>query len=269
MDSTGATEEEKTAYQGITIFHCHILAHEDQGAMAWMNVLDGRPPPLFPGDGEYSEWEPIDVTPTDPPSAPVGLSATAVSTSQIDLAWTDTSDNETGFLIDRSLNGVDFAVDYAVVGAGATAYSDTGLTSDTTYYYRIAADNSAGSSAYSNTDSATTQAGGAATRLDVGSIIVSTVNGARGAKFGQATISVVDDIGNPVGDALVTGDFSGDINEGAVEDQADADGISILQTSQSVKRFRNLQFCVTSILPPAGSTLLPYDDPSGARCGSL
>jgi FtsP/CotA-like multicopper oxidase with cupredoxin domain len=37
-------------YQGRTIMHCHILTHEDQGAMTWMDVVGGSPPPLFPGE---------------------------------------------------------------------------------------------------------------------------------------------------------------------------------------------------------------------------
>jgi FtsP/CotA-like multicopper oxidase with cupredoxin domain len=37
-------------YQGRTIMHCHILTHEDQGAMTWMDVVGGTPPPLFPGE---------------------------------------------------------------------------------------------------------------------------------------------------------------------------------------------------------------------------
>jgi hypothetical protein len=38
----------ETAYQGRTIFHCHILSHEDQGAMAWMDVIGGAAPPMLP-----------------------------------------------------------------------------------------------------------------------------------------------------------------------------------------------------------------------------
>jgi FtsP/CotA-like multicopper oxidase with cupredoxin domain len=41
-------------YQGRTIMHCHILAHEDQGAMGWMDVLGGSGPPSFPADTSVS-----------------------------------------------------------------------------------------------------------------------------------------------------------------------------------------------------------------------
>lgn len=40
-----------TAYDGRTIMHCHILEHEDQGAMIWAETLvGGFGPPLFPGN---------------------------------------------------------------------------------------------------------------------------------------------------------------------------------------------------------------------------
>lgn len=39
-----------TAFEGRTIMHCHILEHEDQGAMGWADVLGGMAPPTFPAD---------------------------------------------------------------------------------------------------------------------------------------------------------------------------------------------------------------------------
>ena len=253
------------AYEGRTIFHCHILEHEDQGAMGWMQVNGGRLPPVFPGDGSYDFKFPLGGGPVDPPSAPTGLTAAAVSTSQIDLDWIDTSNNETGFTIDRSDNGVDYAA-HASVGADVTAFSDTGLPADTTYFYQVAAVNDAGTSAFSDPASATTQTAGAGTSLAVGNVTVTSVGAGRGFRFGQATVAVTDDVGNPVPGALVSGEFTGDIVESVVQDQADGNGISTVQTSQSVKRLRNLQFCVTEILPPTGSNLEAFN---GQVCGSL
>jgi rhamnogalacturonan endolyase len=91
------------------------------------------------------------------PSAPTGLSATAVSAPQIDLAWTDNSTNEEGFQIERSTNGVNFGQIW-LMGANTTNYSDIGLTSATTYYYRVRSGNLGGQSAYSGIASATTPA---------------------------------------------------------------------------------------------------------------
>jgi FtsP/CotA-like multicopper oxidase with cupredoxin domain/Ca2+-binding RTX toxin-like protein len=46
-------------FEGRTILHCHILEHEDQGAMGWLDVIGGLPPPSFPADttiiGTYGE----------------------------------------------------------------------------------------------------------------------------------------------------------------------------------------------------------------------
>jgi titin len=90
-----------------------------------------------------------------PPAAPSALTATAVSSNRVDLSWTDNAGNETGFLIERSPDGINFT-QIATVGANVTTYSNTGLTASTTYYYRVRATNSAGNSAYSNTANATT-----------------------------------------------------------------------------------------------------------------
>jgi FtsP/CotA-like multicopper oxidase with cupredoxin domain len=260
------------AYEGRTIFHCHILQHEDQGAMGWMDVVGGRPAPDWPVDENmvFSALDEIDGSnTTPPPAAPSELSATTVSTSGIDLAWLDNAGDETGFVIERSDSGGSYA-QIAAAGEDTIAYSDAGLASNTTYSYRVAAVNGGGPSGYSNTASATTQAAGAGTYIKVGNITVSTVGVGKGNKSGRATIAVVDDAGNPVAGAMVTGDFSGDINEGAIEDQADEFGISVVQTSAStaIKKVRNLTFCVTAITDPSG-TLDDFNPVAPGICSSL
>jgi len=94
-------------------------------------------------------------TPISPPAAPSGLTATAVSKNQINLAWGDNSSNEGGFRIERSTNGTTFA-EIATVGANVTAYQSTGLKANKTYHYRVRAYNAGGISAYSNTAKAKT-----------------------------------------------------------------------------------------------------------------
>ncbi|MDQ3957573.1 MAG: S8 family serine peptidase, partial [Actinomycetota bacterium] len=92
-----------------------------------------------------------------PPDAPSGLTATAVagSTSQLDLSWGDVS-GETGYKIERSLDGISGWAQIATTGANVVAYRDSGLASGTTYHYRARAFNSAGDSGYSNVASAKT-----------------------------------------------------------------------------------------------------------------
>jgi len=94
-------------------------------------------------------------TPPEPPAAPSNLVANAVACNKVDLTWTDNSDNESGFRIERSTNGADFG-EINTVGANVTAYSDTTVAENTSYWYRVRAYNGAGNSAYSNTATATT-----------------------------------------------------------------------------------------------------------------
>ena len=90
-----------------------------------------------------------------PPSAPLSLALTVISSSQINLAWTDTSSNESGFKIERSTDGTTFAVVFTTA-ANITTYQNTGLNQATLYYYRVRATNAGGDSSASNVSSATT-----------------------------------------------------------------------------------------------------------------
>jgi subtilisin family serine protease len=101
-------------------------------------------------------------TPTPPPAAlpaaPSNLTASAVSSSQINLAWVDNADNETGFEIERCTGSkCDNFTRIATVGANVTTYADTGLSPRTTYRYRVRAYNANGDSTYSNIAKATTK----------------------------------------------------------------------------------------------------------------
>ena len=92
-----------------------------------------------------------------PPVDPSALVANTVSTSEIGLTWQDNSTDETGFEIHRSLTaGSGFAL-ITTTAANATTYTDNGLLSGTTYYYKVRAVNATGPSAFSNEAMATTQ----------------------------------------------------------------------------------------------------------------
>src|SRR2546428_231750 len=95
-----------------------------------------------------------------PPTSPWGLTARAASSSQINLAWTASTDDVgvTGYLVERCQGSgcTGFAQVAAVAG---TTDSDTGLAMGTSYSYRVRATDAAGNlSAYSNTARATTLA---------------------------------------------------------------------------------------------------------------
>jgi len=97
-----------------------------------------------------------------PPDAPAGLMAAAVSESEIDLAWTDATNKEDGFAVERRRADQEDFQEVGQVGAGVINYSDTGLSAMTTYLYRIVAINDVGDSPPSNTAPATTFAAPAA-----------------------------------------------------------------------------------------------------------
>jgi len=90
---------------------------------------------------------------TTPPTVPTGLTATAVSSSQINLSWTASTDNVgvTGYNIYRGGS--------KIATSGSTSYQDSGLTASTSYMYNVSAFDAGGNvSAQSAGASATTQA---------------------------------------------------------------------------------------------------------------
>lgn len=139
-------------------------------------------------------------TPPAIPAAPAGLTATAASSSTINLSWTDNSNNETGFDIERSTDNVNWAA-LLTVGSNSQSYGNTGLAASTTYYYRVRAKNSAGNSAYSNVANATTlAAGGTTVTVDLrdglngyaGTEDTYVASGRTGSSFGASTALLAD-----------------------------------------------------------------------------
>jgi len=101
--------------------------------------------------------------PPGTPGAPTSLVANTVSSSTIDLNWNAPTNNGgspvTAYMIERSTdNGNTWSTLVANTGTTSTTYSDTGLSSDTTYTYRVSAINSVGAGSSSNVASATTLA---------------------------------------------------------------------------------------------------------------
>ena len=92
------------------------------------------------------------------PSTPTNFTATAVSTTQVNLSWSASTDSAgvTGYRVERCQGAgcTNFAQIAAPTG---TAYSDTGLTAGTTYVYRVRAIDSHGTlGPYSDTATAFT-----------------------------------------------------------------------------------------------------------------
>ncbi len=95
----------------------------------------------------YSTYStPVSATTPAFPNPPAGVTATATSEGTITLAWADAT-NETGYRLERSLNGTTGWSQVGTPAANATSFSDTGLAENTRYYYRLIALNAAGASA--------------------------------------------------------------------------------------------------------------------------
>ena len=74
------------------------------------------------------------------------MSAVSYSSSSIYLSWLDNSTNETGFKIERSANGGGWGV-VSSTGPNARSLTNYGLSSSSTYAYRVYAYGAGGSSA--------------------------------------------------------------------------------------------------------------------------
>ena len=94
------------------------------------------------------------IAPPPEPGVPSNLVATATSSTQIDLAWTDNSTDEKGFYVYRRNGGSYRRI--VALEANTTSYSDTGLSPETTYWYKVTSYGDGGESGSSNEASATT-----------------------------------------------------------------------------------------------------------------
>jgi len=104
------------------------------------------------------EWTDQTTSDTTPPSTPASESATAMSSSQINVSWTASTDNVgvTGYMIERC-PGAGCANFGQVATTAGTSYNDAALAAGTSYSYRVrATDAAANLSGYSNTATATT-----------------------------------------------------------------------------------------------------------------
>ena len=101
----------------------------------------------------------LSILTADPPAAPSGLTVQATGTGTMQLNWQDNADNELDFHIERSATGPTSGFSQiGTVSANVKTYGDTGLSSNTPYWYRVRAHNASGYSAYCAVATATTWA---------------------------------------------------------------------------------------------------------------
>ena len=89
------------------------------------------------------------------PSTPTNLIATVASPSQINLSW-DAISGATSYYVYGATSSSGTYTNIATVTT--SSYTNTGLWAGTTYYYKVQAVNSAGSSSYSTITYGTTTA---------------------------------------------------------------------------------------------------------------
>jgi Regulator of chromosome condensation (RCC1) repeat/Fibronectin type III domain/Bacterial TSP3 repeat len=133
----------------------------DGTVVAWGRNDSGQtmPPSGLSGVVGISAGGILSLVMTCAPSSPSALTTTAVSTNQINLAWTDNSINEDGFIVERAPDNVGVSgvwTKLVTVGADVASYSDLGLSSGTRYWYRVRSYNVNCGSPYSKEANAST-----------------------------------------------------------------------------------------------------------------
>lgn len=102
------------------------------------------------------------------PGSPTNLTATVQIGPQVLLNWTDNANNESGFIIERAVNGGAYSILTTAApksNTGAVSYTDMDVLPGSQYDYRVAAINATGQSAYSNIATVTIDAPPAAPSL--------------------------------------------------------------------------------------------------------
>jgi parallel beta-helix repeat protein len=146
-NSSGDNQATHTQRYGL-----NISSSRCNRTVVWQNTFFGNVSGGINDQGTATRYSPPAGTDTQAPTTPGTLSATAVSSSRVDLSWGASTDNVgvTNYEIFR--NGSL----HTTVGT-VTSYSDTTVSPSTTYSYQVRARDAAGNrSGFSNTATATT-----------------------------------------------------------------------------------------------------------------
>ncbi len=102
----------------------------------------------------YSAVQSVTTPAVTPTATPTNLSAIPLGTGSVGVTWNNVS-NETGYRLERRLDGSSTWTPVATLPTDTTTYTDTGLTVGTKYWYHVQAFNTAGSSAFTSDASVT------------------------------------------------------------------------------------------------------------------
>lgn len=137
-------------------------------------------------DTQLAEWE---LWATGVATAPDDLSATALSGQRVSLSWTDNAANETGFVIERSMDGVAFQTG-AITAPNVQQYTDSNLSASAPYIYRVRAQNAAGTSAA--TASASVITTGAPALTDITDFTEGVISDQHNTTGGEGIAKLID-----------------------------------------------------------------------------
>jgi len=144
---------ESAIASGVSVVNLHVNHSSSDSSL---NFFDAEGNPVQSLVAIAPELERLQAQITATPAAPSDLIATPISSTQIDLKWTDNSDNETGYRIERKSGEADNFMVISQVSNDITSFSDLDLFPGTTYVYRVSTLSSTGSSTPSNEATATT-----------------------------------------------------------------------------------------------------------------
>jgi M6 family metalloprotease-like protein len=159
-NETGFRIERKTGTDGtfaeVTTVGTDVTSYSDTGLTSGVHYYYQVCAVNDYGDSNYSNV--ADTTTLTIPNAPSGLTATAISDTQINLSWTDNANNESSFRVEQKIGAAGDWVEVASTGANVTSLTRSSLVANTSYYFRVRAYNGAGYSAYCPEAATTTYA---------------------------------------------------------------------------------------------------------------
>lgn len=158
--STGATgyqlyrcTSSSTSSCGSAIYSGSSLSYNDTGATAGTTYYYRVNASNSDGTSEYSSYDPgYKAIFTFIPPEPTGvLASDGDTTSYVSVSW-DSSSGATSYQLYRCTSSSTSSCGSAIYSGSSLSYNDTGATAETTYYYRVNASNSGGTSEYSSYD---------------------------------------------------------------------------------------------------------------------
>jgi hypothetical protein len=233
--------------------------------------LDGCRPGLQRSDRTAAVRAVVDgvfgtAAPPGAPSTPDGLAAVAVSTTRVDLSWTD-SDTEDRFDILRCAGAG--CSSFAKIGqspANVVTYSDITAAPSTIYSYRVQAANANGLSGYSNTATVTTPTP-PPVPIHVGDLDGSTAT-SKNTWTASVTITVHNASDGTVQGATVSGNWSGGFS-GSASCATGLDGACKVTTTNLNKSRTSATFTVTNVTATGASYVSSSNhDPDGDSDGT-